>query len=66
MKDQEARVTCSNQKCQTCKGCTFANYSHAYEWEMDLTLVDLGHDTTSQVNERIHLDTAIEAATLAG
>jgi hypothetical protein len=66
VKDKEARVTCPNQTCQTCKGCVFAKSSYADEWEMDLTLLDLGHDTTLRLEERIRLDTAIEASALAG
>jgi hypothetical protein len=69
VKDKETRVTCPNQKCQACERCVhqFANSSNATdEWEMDLMLIDLGHDTFSRLDERIRLDTAIEAATLAG
>lgn len=68
MKDK-ARVTCPNQKCQACRGCVrqFRNTSNATdEWEMDLTLLDLSHDMISQLDERLRLDTAIEAGALAG
>jgi hypothetical protein len=66
VKDKETRGTCSSQKCPTCKGCMFASSSYADEWEMDLTLMDLRHETTLRLDERIRLDIAIEAAALAG
>lgn len=65
MKAKEARATCSKQKCESCKGCVF-NASPLDEWEMDLMPTQLEHGTTSQLNERIRLDAAIEAAALAG
>lgn len=66
MKDKEARATCSRQKCQACKNCIFASDLYTDEWEMNLMPVDLRHETTSRLDERLRLDTAIEAAALAG
>jgi hypothetical protein len=67
MKDKAARVTCMSQQCEACQKCIFGNRSTATdEWEMDLTLLDLKHNTTLRLDERIRLDTAIEASGLAG
>jgi hypothetical protein len=65
VKDKEARGVCSGQRCKTCKGCVFSSNA-LDEWEMDLTLLDLGQGTALHLDERIRLDTAIETATLAG
>jgi hypothetical protein len=67
VKDKETRVTCSSQRCEACQRCIFGNRSDATEeWEMDLTLMGLGQDTTLRLDERIRLDTVIEASALAG
>jgi hypothetical protein len=63
--------TCLGQPCKTCGHC---NQPKAYlldeldidEWTIGVALVNSGPITTPSLEERLRLDDAIEAATLAG
>jgi hypothetical protein len=71
MKDQRTKArTCLGQACQACRHCIWQNKKWGSdttnEWVSEATLLHSRHNATLQPDERLRLDNAIEAATLAG